>query len=155
LATILDIAIQIAWGLHVAHEASVVHQDVKPSNVLMTATGVPRITDFGLARAGIAAGAGMTPAYCSPEQANGEPLTRATDLWSWGVSVLEMLIGERSWATGVAAPHVLEDLLRGDGAPGRAAGLPPALGDVLSRCFADVADRWPTLLDAAATLIPV
>ena len=51
LARILDIAIQLAWGLRHAHAQRVVHQDVKPGNVLLTADGTAKITDFGLARA--------------------------------------------------------------------------------------------------------
>jgi hypothetical protein len=69
-------------------------------------------TDFGLSATGtleteqlgepdttlIVPGSGaMTPAYCSPEQANGFPVTRRTDLWSWALSVLEMFQGERTW----------------------------------------------------------
>jgi predicted Zn finger-like uncharacterized protein len=99
LDQVLDVAIQFAWGLHAAHELGLIHQDVKPGNVLLTAEGVVRVTDFGLARArataeastGGAAGhsilvswGGMTPAYCSPEQAEGQPLSRRTDVWSWG-----------------------------------------------------------------------
>src|SRR5262249_29645259 len=50
-ARILDLAIQMAWGLHFAHERGIVHQDVKPGNVLLTGTGGAKITDFGIARA--------------------------------------------------------------------------------------------------------
>ena len=92
-----------------------IHQDVKPANVLMLPDGTAKITDFGLAKARAAAGelvmadagrsilvstGGMTPAYCSPEQANNEPLSRKTDIWSWAVSVLEMLLGEVCWQSG-------------------------------------------------------
>ena len=81
----VDIAIQMAWGLHHAHEQALVHQDVKPGNVMMTEDRIAKVTDFGLARAralvdGASIGAsgyeplvssgGMTPAYCSPEQAS-------------------------------------------------------------------------------------
>ena len=51
LENILDVAIQFAWGLHAVHERGLIHQDVKPGNVLMTPDGVPMVTDFGLTRA--------------------------------------------------------------------------------------------------------
>jgi serine/threonine protein kinase len=92
LKRILDIAIQMAWALHYAHGQGVIHQDVKPANVLMMPDGTAKITDFGLSKARVAAGepirtaaglgalasvGGMTPAYCSPEQAGKQPcLTR-------------------------------------------------------------------------------
>ena len=125
LKRILDIAIQMAWGLHYAHEQGLIHQDVKPANVLMTPDGTAKIGDFGLAKARVRAGesavtdarrtilvssGGMTPAYCSPEQANFEPLTRMTDIWSWAASVLEMFTGEATWQSGIAAPEVLREL---------------------------------------------
>src|SRR5262245_31804063 len=56
LERILDVAIQFAWGLHYAHEQGLVHQDVKPANVLMTPDGTAKVTDFGLARARAIAG---------------------------------------------------------------------------------------------------
>ncbi len=105
LERILDVAIQFAGGLHYAHEQGLVHQDVKPANVIMTRGGIAKVTDFGLAKARALAGevgtaragqsilvssGGLTPAYCSPEQANHEPLSRKSDVWSWAVSVLEM-----------------------------------------------------------------
>jgi len=124
LERILDTAIQFAWGLHYAHEQGLIHQDVKPANVLITADGTVKVTDFGLAKARVVAGettmatagqsilvssGGMTPAYCSPEQVRGETLSRKTDIWSWAVSVLEMLTGEVTWVNGAAAPHVLNE----------------------------------------------
>jgi WD40 repeat protein len=158
LKRILDTAIQMAWGLHYAHEQGVVHQDVKPANVMMRADGTAKITDFGLAKARALAGespvaaAGrsilassgwMTPAYCSPEQASEQPLSRKTDIWSWGVSLLEMLIGEVCWQSGTAAPELLKRLgeVRVDGV-----GIPeppPVLVDLLERCFATAAAGRP------------
>jgi serine/threonine protein kinase len=78
---ILNVAIQFAWGLHAAHDLRLVHQDVKPGNVLMTPDGVAKVADFGLARARAVAGerearggqsvlvsyGGRTEEYCSPE----------------------------------------------------------------------------------------
>ena len=107
LEKILDLAIQFARGLEYAHLREVIHQDVKPDNVLLWQDGSLKITDFGLVRARVQVGllpdtppaegtilvdgAGfMTEDYCSPEQANGEKLTRRTDIWSWGVTVLEI-----------------------------------------------------------------
>src|SRR5262249_26479456 len=111
-AQVLDAAIQMAWGLHAAHERAALHQGVKPGNVLLSARGEVKITDFGLARARAVAGertgdgteqslpvsrGGLTPAYCSPEQNGGQPLSRRTDIWSWGVSVLELYTGGVTW----------------------------------------------------------
>jgi serine/threonine protein kinase len=56
LERILDVAIQFAWGLHAAHEQGLVHQDIKPANVMMTLQGVAKVTDFGLAKARAVAG---------------------------------------------------------------------------------------------------
>lgn len=120
-ARILDIAIQFARGLHYAHENGLVHQDVKPDNVLLTENWEAKVSDFGLAKARaflsaqgtgtsqlsndpnatqMAPTGGKTPAYCSPEQAEGCLLTRRTDIYSWAVSVLEMFLGYKPWAHG-------------------------------------------------------
>lgn len=150
LRRILDIAIQMAWGLHYAHEQGVIHQDVKPANVLMAPDGTAKVTDFGLAKARAAtsesaclrqgqtifvSSGGMTPAYCSPEQAQRQPLSGRSDIWSWAVTVLEMFAGEVCWTSGVAAPEVLRQLdeLRaaGLGLP----KLPEDLQGLLIECF--------------------
>ena len=125
LARILDIAIQTAWGLQHAHEHHVVHQDIKTANILLTPDGEAKITDFGIAKAASAAGieegprpasvlvstGGMTPAYCSPEQASGESLSTPSDVWSWGLMLLEMFAGEVFWVAGPAAQEALNRYL--------------------------------------------
>ncbi|HXK16453.1 MAG TPA: serine/threonine-protein kinase, partial [Polyangiaceae bacterium] len=127
LPDVLDIAVQVAWGLEHAHKLKLVHQDVKPANVLITPDGVAKVTDFGLARARIASltvGAqpadgvtyrGGTPAYWSPEQAHAQyadssqRITGKSDVYSLGVILLEMVLGERTWLYGQAARDVLNE----------------------------------------------
>jgi tetratricopeptide (TPR) repeat protein len=167
LSRILDLSIQVAWGLHFAHEQGLVHQDVKPANVMMTADGTAKVTDFGLARARLLAGEaaiamgsgqqsllvssrGMTPAYCSPEQAAGRRLTLQTDIWSWGLAVLEMFVGEVSWRVGVVAREALASYRREDLALPE---MPAEVIAMLERCFQqEPAARPATMLDVATEL---
>jgi WD40 repeat protein/serine/threonine protein kinase len=150
LERILDIAIQVAWGLHYAHEQGLVHQDIKPANVMMTPDGVAKVTDFGLAKARAKLGetaisrecqnilvssGGMTPAYCSPEQAAGQPLERKTDIWSWGVSVLEMFVGTVTWMAGQVAAEALESYLEVGQEDPDIPAMPLDVADLLRVCF--------------------
>jgi tetratricopeptide (TPR) repeat protein len=95
----VDIAAQAAEGLAKAHEAGMVHRDVKPANIAVTHDGVVKILDFGLAmlsdrtrltKMGTTVG---TVSYMSPEQARGEDVTSRADVWSLGVILYEMLTG--------------------------------------------------------------
>ncbi len=173
LLKILDIAIQFAWGLHYAHEQGLIHQDIKPANVMLTSDGIVKVTDFGLAKASamadlsttedsnpsmkqtmIIAGMGMTPAYASPEQLAGKPLTRRTDLWSWAVCVLEMILGYCSWEAGSVAPGILEayntNMLDEEPALN---SIPIELTSLLNQCFQETeTDRPANLEDVAETL---
>jgi serine/threonine protein kinase len=163
LRRILDICIQFAWGLGYAHERGVIHQDVKPRNVMISADGEAKITDFGLAQARafaisesisvgghtiLAGYGGMTPEYCSPEQAlaadmcgRGVPrdewprLSRRTDVWSFGVSVLEMFVGDVSWAGGQVADLALDKYISSGGANGPLGMMPKPLADLLRECL--------------------
>ena len=97
---VASIAVQIAKGLQAAHDAGIVHRDVKSANIMITADDQIKIMDFGLAKVHGVAGitkAGTTlgtVAYMSPEQAKGEEIDQRTDIWSFGVVLYEMLTGQ-------------------------------------------------------------
>lgn len=94
----LSIAAQIAAGLAAAHADGILHRDLKPDNVLMTHNGIPKISDFGLAKR-IAGGADRdqslagTPHYMAPELFLGHPPTPASDVYALGVCLYQMLTG--------------------------------------------------------------
>ena len=96
----LPVALQIARGLGHAHEAGIVHRDVKPSNIMLLADGTVKILDFGIAQIQEASRTDPQPfagtvAYMSPEHASAGPLDCRTDIWSLGIVVHEMLAGRR------------------------------------------------------------
>src|SRR5690625_3152021 len=99
---LLPLLAQCAHGLHAAHEAGVVHRDVKPSNVLITPDGTVKLTDFGISLgtgqpALTAAGMVMgTAQYLAPELALGRPASPACDIYALGVVAYESLLGRRS-----------------------------------------------------------
>jgi WD40 repeat protein/serine/threonine protein kinase len=175
LQRILDVAIQSAWGLHYAHEQGLVHQDIKPANLLLTSDGMVKIADFGIATtqtmAGMldgvseqsqvaegftlqVAGSGqMTRFYCSPEQANHETLTRRSDMWSWALLVLEMFQGECTWSHGVAAPDALKEYLEGEVEKIHLPQMPMQVIKLLQLCFRkDPDNRFRTMLNIANEL---
>jgi serine/threonine-protein kinase len=100
---VIDIVAQVAGGLDYAHKQGVVHRDIKPANIMMLKDGTLRITDFGIARiqatSKTATGAVLgTPAYMSPEQVNGKKVDGRADIFSLGVTLFEMLTGEKPFA---------------------------------------------------------
>ncbi len=95
----IDVAIQIAQGLHVAHEKGIIHRDIKSANIMLTQKGQVKIMDFGLAK--VSASSMVTKAgttlgtvgYMSPEQSKGEAVDHRSDIWSLGVVLYEMISG--------------------------------------------------------------
>ncbi|MFD3492675.1 protein kinase [Streptomyces sp. NPDC058690] len=171
LARILDVSIQTAWGLEYAHARGLVHRDMKPANVLLDEDGTAKVTDFGLARAAAAllgaeasaagtvlvpGGGGMTPAYASPEQASRLPLDRRSDIYSFAVSVLDMLTGGVSWDRGSQAGRVLAARRAcGSAAPGFPS-IPDNVAGLLERCLRqDPAQRPRSMAEVASALIEI
>ena len=114
--TAAAVALQIAEALRAAHHAGVVHRDIKPHNVLVTASGDVKVGDFGIARAASSSTMTRTGSilgtahYISPEQAMGEPVGPQSDLYSLGVVLYEMLTGNLPYDAetpiGIAMKHV-------------------------------------------------
>lgn len=95
------VAVHVLRGLSIAHEKGIVHRDIKPGNILLSSNGIVKVTDFGLASFALSPTVtveGMvlgTPAYMSPEQVQGEKIDARTDLFALGVTLVEVLSGER------------------------------------------------------------
>lgn len=170
----IDVAIQFARGLHAIHEHGLIHQDVKPGNVLMTKNGIPKVADFGLARSRkrlegsllnrdshsddplLVTVAGMTPAYASPEQRLGTALSSKTDMWSWAVSIMDMFLGEPSCPFGGhVARTILEEYIY-LACDTKDEQIPVDVAEVLRRCLqTDPARRWTSLEAVEEALISV
>jgi beta-lactam-binding protein with PASTA domain len=156
---VVDLGTQILQAAEFAHRHGVIHRDFKPHNVIMDDQGGVKVTDFGIARAGASemteTGSIMgTAQYLSPEQAQGHAVTAASDLYSIGVMLYEMLAGrlpfEGDSAVSVALKHLSEppppiSQFRPD--------VSPALESVVMAALAkDPAHRWQSADDFAEAL---
>jgi len=136
----LELFRQVCGAVHYAHQSLVVHRDLKPGNILVGRQGVVKLLDFGIAKllepgpspeAMIQTDTGlrlMTPEYASPEQVRGEPVTTASDIYSLGVVLYELLAGERPHRLKSYTPSEIERAVcqaepeRPSAAAGRGAG---------------------------------
>ncbi len=155
----------LAAALAAAHQEGFIHRDVRPDNVLQEeGTGRLVLCDFGIA--GVletgeeppfrltATGEILgSPAYISPEQMAGEPLTDRTDIYSLGVLAYELLTGRPAPGDSVARERALDALVESSGAPaGRAARRDRELVDLVRRCLSDVPNHRPSASDLARKL---
>ena len=148
---------QAADGLAAAHAAGIVHRDVKPANLLVTPDRQVKITDFGIARA--AEGIGLTqtgevmgtPQYLSPEQAQGQTATPASDVYSLGVVAFECLAGHRPFVADTAVATALAHLR--EPVPELPASVPDDLAAVVRRSLSKLPqDRFADGAALAAAL---
>lgn len=120
----LELFRSVCSAVQYAHRNLVVHRDIKPANILVTAQGIPKLLDFGIAKLLDPAADGatvpftaagvrlMTPDYASPEQVRGEPVTTATDVYSLGAVLYELLTGQRAHHVDTYSPGEIEKNIR-------------------------------------------
>lgn len=151
---VLSIVRQTALALHQAHQAGLVHRDVKPGNLLITPDGTVKITDFGIARVTdqvplTATGQVMgTVQYLAPEQASGKPASPSTDIYSLGIVAYEALSGRRPFRgesqVSIAMAHIKE-------APPELPGtIPEAVRSLVMSCIAKKPEGRPATAEALA-----
>jgi len=154
----LQYARQIADGLEAAHEKGIIHRDLKPANIMITAAGVVKVLDCGLAKAADESGASGNPAnsptltmsptqagmilgtaaYMSPEQARGKPVDKRADVWAFGVVLYEILTGRQTF-TGETVTDVLASVVKEQPALDR---LPGRVRAIVERCWPIRAACW-------------
>jgi len=165
----LSYAGQAADALAKAHAAGITHRDIKPANIMITATGLVKVLDFGLAKLTASETSGETApgdsltqpgmvlgtaAYMSPEQAEGKPAGARSDIFSFGAVLYEMITGRRAFQRESVAA-MLVAVMREDPPPPRTLtpAAPAVLDEVLARCLAkDPARRYASMEEVKAAL---
>ena len=146
----MEIALDVARALAVAHESGIVHCDLKPRNVLIDMSGHARVLDFGIAhdaRTGLRRFSGVfgTPSHMAPEQALSMPVGPATDVHGLGILLYEMLTGGQRPYVGLGAEELVHNVGHVDPVPlrERLASTPEPIAAVVERCLAkNPADRF-------------
>jgi hypothetical protein len=164
----LPIAIQVADAVQAAHERGILHRDLKPGNVMLTADGRIKVLDFGLAKltdtdpradlhGSMTTSAGQivgTVSYMAPEQAEGKPIDHRADIFGLGVLLYELAAGVRPFQ-GETNLTILAGLMRDDPRPiaELRQDLPPAVGAIIQKCLEkDPAKRFQSAGDLRAKL---
>lgn len=152
---------RIAGAVDFIHRNLIVHRDIKPANILVTAEGVPRLLDFGISRVLPAAGEGreatapewrvMTLNYSSPEQLRGDPVSTATDIYTLGLLLYELLAGRPAYTlSGSSTVDLLRQVLENDPPPpGAGADLDQV---VMKAIHKSPAGRYTSARDLSADL---
>jgi tetratricopeptide (TPR) repeat protein len=147
----LQLFLQLCSAIHLAHQNLIVHRDLKPANILVTPDGVPKLLDFGIAKlmepsamrtmTGFLA---LTPQYASPEQIRGEPVSTATDVYSLGMVLYEMLAERRPYEVDAAAmTEIARTVCQVQPAPPR---IDPDLDNILMMALRkEPARRYPSV----------
>ncbi len=150
---------QVADALAAAHASGLVHRDIKPSNILLSPDGRVQVADFGIAQA--AAGSPVTATgitlgsvlYFSPEQARGDTATSASDIYSLGLVMYEMLTGQRAFSGDSPAAVAVARLSGGVPSPMAVrAEVPPALDAIVRWCLAVDPAARPTASELSTAL---
>jgi eukaryotic-like serine/threonine-protein kinase len=143
---------QVLAALSYAHKQNVIHRDIKPANMMLTPAGVIKLMDFGIARSGIELGLTVTGttlgslAYMSPEQVKCEPIDARSDLYSVGISLYEMVTGQKPFK-GDSNFSIMQAQLQQTPRPPveLSASLPPALNQIILMAMSkDPAQRLQT-----------
>ena len=156
VAEVLQLGVKIGSALQVAHDAGVLHRDVKPHNILLSDYGEPALSDFGISvidvERSVSAASGLSLAYASPEALDGRRATRASDIYSLGATLFHLLDGEPPFAS----PRLEATLAKIMTEPPPELGrddVPPALRDVLRACLSkSPGDRPESAADLVAVL---
>jgi serine/threonine-protein kinase len=154
---VADIAAQGARALDAAHGAGIIHRDVKPGNLLLAADGTLKITDFGIAKGVDAEATGVgvllgTASYVSPEQVRGLPATPASDWYSFGCVLYELLAGTPPF-TGPTVESIMRQQIGSDPEPINRADVDPALANLILQLLKkNPADRPSSAAEVMALL---